>query len=226
MRDIMNVVYNPNNTPVSGLPVIYGFNNGGRGNDWLGCLIAEDGTPLGSHVCSHEAWMLHDLGIENANSTRHSDFKKHYPDGYRMEFVTYDAVGHHPVLKGLLERLDAGIPPEQQTHLRGMHPEAVQWRNIQKVVSVLAEKMFGPKNHPVYGLMHTAMVNALTVPDVFDITKIDLEALPRYMDANINADACSRLNELESFVLSVAETSPDISSSRIIDKARELVGNA
>jgi len=86
-------VHNPLSKPINELPVIYGFNNGGRQDWWDAQLIAEDGTPLGGHVCSSEGYMPYDLGVlEGARLDRHDDFKKHYPDGYRMEFVSYGDV--------------------------------------------------------------------------------------------------------------------------------------
>ena len=86
-------VYNPHDKPVSELPVIYGFNNGGSPGWMSACLIAEDGTGLGGHICSSEAYMEHDLGIlEGTRADRHEGFQKHYPNGYRMEFVRLDAV--------------------------------------------------------------------------------------------------------------------------------------
>jgi len=89
-------VFNPRNKPVSELPVIYGFNNGGS-SGWLSAiLIAQDGTPLGGHCCSSEAYMPHDLGIlEGTRPDRHEDFRKHYPDGYRMEFIPYGKAKDH-----------------------------------------------------------------------------------------------------------------------------------
>lgn len=86
-------VFNPHNKPVEELPIIYGFNNGGSRDFLSATLIAEDGTPLGSHCCSNEGYMPHDLGIwKGARPDRHETFRKHYPDGYRMDFVGYDAV--------------------------------------------------------------------------------------------------------------------------------------
>ena len=91
-----NAIYNPHGKPESELPVIYGFNNGGSAGFMFGVLLAEDGTGLGSHLCSHEGFMLGDLGIlEGSRPDRHEGFKQHYPDGYRMEFVGYSNVGGH-----------------------------------------------------------------------------------------------------------------------------------
>ena len=86
-------VFNPHNKPIEELPVIFGFNNGGSPGWYSGCLIAEDGTGLGGHLCSHEGYMLHDLGVaEGSRPDRHKTFQEHYPDGYRMAFVGFDDV--------------------------------------------------------------------------------------------------------------------------------------
>lgn len=84
-------VFNPKNIPVNYLPYIYGFNNGGSRDWWDAALIAEDGTYLGGHICSHEGYMPGDLGcLEGSRPDRHEGFKLHYPDGYRMTFVGQD----------------------------------------------------------------------------------------------------------------------------------------
>jgi hypothetical protein len=86
-------VFNPNNQPVSTLPFIIGFNNGGSPGWWSAQLLAEDGTGLGGHICSDEGYMLHDLGIlEGTREDQHKTFQEHYPNGYRMDFVSYDKV--------------------------------------------------------------------------------------------------------------------------------------
>lgn len=89
-------VFNPHGKPLNELPVIYGFNNGGEPGWMSGVLLAEDGTYLGGHICSSESYMPHDLGvIEGARPDRHEAFRKHYPDGYCMDFVSgRDARGH------------------------------------------------------------------------------------------------------------------------------------
>lgn len=80
--------FNPHDKPIAELPVIYGFNNGGSPGWYLASLLAEDGTGMGSHICSAESYMPHDLGIlEGTRPDRHEHFQKHYPDGYRMQFI-------------------------------------------------------------------------------------------------------------------------------------------
>lgn len=91
------VIFNPEQKPIEELPAIYGFNNGGEVDMLMALLIAEDGTYLGCHGCSHEGYMPGDLGvIHGTRPDRHEkDFLPHYPDGYRMEFVGYDDVPCH-----------------------------------------------------------------------------------------------------------------------------------
>jgi hypothetical protein len=98
-------VFNPSNKPLGELPVIYGFNNGGSPGWYSGVLIAEDGACLGGHVCSAEGYMPHDLGIiEGSRPDRHEEFQKHYPDGYRMDFVSKDDVLAHEGLEAAYQR--------------------------------------------------------------------------------------------------------------------------
>lgn len=98
-------IYNPNGLPVESLPVIFGFNNGGSPGWYSAQLLAEDGTSLGGHICSHEGYMRHDLGIiEGTRPDRHEGFRKHYPEGYRMAFVAYDEVRSCEALAKACER--------------------------------------------------------------------------------------------------------------------------
>ena len=91
--------YNPHGKIVDDLPVIYGFNNGGSAGWYHGTLIAEDGECLGGHICSHEGYMPHDLGVlDGSRADRHDLFRAHYPDGYRMDFVPATDVLEHPGL--------------------------------------------------------------------------------------------------------------------------------
>lgn len=104
-----NAIYNPNNKPEADLPTIFGFNNGGQPGWMLACLIAEDGTDLGSHVCTCEGYMPGDLGVlEGCRPDRHKDqFQPHYPDGYKMEFVGYDQVDGHEKLMAAIALANA-----------------------------------------------------------------------------------------------------------------------
>lgn len=111
-----NAVYNPENRPVEDLPVIYGFNNGGSPGLLSAVLLAEDGTYMGGHACSHETFMRGDLGIqEGSRPDRHEGFRLHYPSGYRMEFVPSDQLGTHAGLNAAIKKNnETGVSDEKQ----------------------------------------------------------------------------------------------------------------
>ena len=99
MQDKGYAIYNPNGLPTHELPIIFGYNAGGSPGWYDGVLLAQDGTYLGGHSCSHEGYMPHDLGIlEGTRPDRHEGFRAHYPNGYRMDFVPYDDVLSHKLL--------------------------------------------------------------------------------------------------------------------------------
>ena len=110
-------IYNPHGKSEDELPTIFGFNNGGQPEFIHGQLIAEDGVPMGSHLCSSELFMLMDLGIcKGARPDRHEGFKKYYPDGYKMEFVSYgDVDGHKGLQKAF--KLNSGFSSEKESNL-------------------------------------------------------------------------------------------------------------
>lgn len=92
------VIFNPQNVEPSGLPTIYAFSNA-RGGDGEAYAMAADGTVLGSHWCSAEGYVLGDLGvIPGWRDDRHETYRKHYPNGYRMEFVPQRELKTHPGL--------------------------------------------------------------------------------------------------------------------------------
>lgn len=104
----VNAVYNPHGRPAGLLPTIYGFNDGGPPGFLTGVLLAEDGECLGTHCCSAECFMWSDLGIiEGTAPRRHERFRKHYPDGYRMVFVSFRDVPAHPQLSRVLRERKA-----------------------------------------------------------------------------------------------------------------------
>lgn len=104
------VVFNPDNKPLEALPAIFGFNNGGS-YGWMDAVaITEDGHVLGSHVCTEEGYMPHDLGvIEGTRPDRHEVFRAHYPGGYRMEFVKQADVPLHGPLQTAIQ-LHSALP--------------------------------------------------------------------------------------------------------------------
>ncbi len=80
-------------------PKIFIFSNVKGGGDGVCYAMAEDGTVLGSHWCSCEAWAWNDLGgREGSRPDRHEHYRKHYPQGYEMEFVPHGDVSTHPGL--------------------------------------------------------------------------------------------------------------------------------
>lgn len=82
-------------------PKIYVFSNVVGGGDGPAYAMAEDGTVLGVHWCSHESFAWGDLGVtEGSRPDRHAnDYAPHYPDGYEMEFVPASQVRAHEGLQ-------------------------------------------------------------------------------------------------------------------------------
>lgn len=96
-------IYNPHGKPIDELPLISGFNNGGRHGTYSGVIIAQDGTVLGGHICSNEHYMLHDLGVAATGPEyRRVAFEAHYPDGCRTRFVSYADVQNDPIIQEAL----------------------------------------------------------------------------------------------------------------------------
>lgn len=66
------------------LPAVYVFSNSPDG-DGPAYSIAEDGTVLGSHICSHWGYLRHDLA---ETPHRRAALEAHYPNGYRLVVLT------------------------------------------------------------------------------------------------------------------------------------------
>lgn len=113
MGDRKVAVHNPHSKPIEELPTIFGFNNGGS-TGWLqGVLMAQDGTEFPGHICSDEGYMWGDLAIvEGYREDRHEAFRKHYPDGYKMEFVSYQDVRGHEKLMAAIKLAEERIEAE------------------------------------------------------------------------------------------------------------------
>jgi len=99
------VVFNPQGRPVGELPVVYAYgNNKANGHHFVRAIaMAEDGHVLATHACSHEGYVMHDLGVV-PNGWKNEHYEKHYPDGYRMEFVRTDDILSHEGLLAAYER--------------------------------------------------------------------------------------------------------------------------
>lgn len=107
------MTFNPLNKSVADLPVIYAFSNVKGGGEGIAYAIAEDGTCLGSHWCSCEAYVPHDLGVlEGARSDRHEHYRAHYSEGYRMNFILAAEVDKHPGLKEAHKKNQAAVRKE------------------------------------------------------------------------------------------------------------------
>jgi hypothetical protein len=85
-------------------PKIYCFSNVVGGGDGIAYAMAEDGTVLGSHWCSHENYVPHDLGVRpGSRPDRHKTYAEHYPEGYEMVFVPASEVLTHEGLSKAFE---------------------------------------------------------------------------------------------------------------------------
>ena len=88
---------------VSGVIYIYCADDSVPG--FMPCFaLAEDGTCLGSHMCSTEEFARKDLGdLNHTPDDRANDYAAHYPDGYQLEFVPASLVETHPGLQRALQ---------------------------------------------------------------------------------------------------------------------------
>lgn len=48
--------------------------------------VSEDGVVLATHLSSNQTWAQHDLGITSGR--QHDKYKRYYPNGYELEWVT------------------------------------------------------------------------------------------------------------------------------------------
>ena len=75
---------------------IYCFSNVVGGGDGIAYAMGDDGVVLGSHWCSNEYYVPNDLGVvEGSRPDRHEKYKKHFPNGYEMEFIYSADVNTH-----------------------------------------------------------------------------------------------------------------------------------
>lgn len=90
---------------------IFCFNNGGSGGMYQAVAIAEDGTCVAQHCCSHEAWMAHDLGI--TSDWKHENYNAHYGAG-NWELVWVDEPKSHLGLTEAFRLNQLQRPAEEQ----------------------------------------------------------------------------------------------------------------
>ena len=79
-------------------PKIFGLCNGGSPGWYDALAMAEDGTVVAQHACSHPGWVRHDLGMDGESTWKHELYAAHYPDGYELVFVPDAEVLTHPGL--------------------------------------------------------------------------------------------------------------------------------
>lgn len=75
--------------------------------DFAAHAIAEDGTGLGGHLSSSVEFAKHDIGL--TSDWHHDEFRKHYPNGYEVEWIDQkDLATHEGFQKALkLNRVSA-----------------------------------------------------------------------------------------------------------------------
>ncbi|CAB5514575.1 hypothetical protein LMG26857_03634 [Achromobacter anxifer] len=101
--------------------------------------------------------------------------------------------------------------------------EAVQWRNIHKVVNALADFCFGSKDDPRWGVAHIAITQSLTANDGLDVLALGLERLPSTQAAPALDSPASELHQAASRALSDLErASGNIASAVALRAALKL----
>lgn len=87
---------------MSGKKKIFCFNNGGSGYFVMAAALGEDGHLVASHMCSHECYMKHDLGIES--KWKHENYNNHYGEGnWELEWVETKDIEKHEGLQKAIE---------------------------------------------------------------------------------------------------------------------------
>jgi hypothetical protein len=75
-------------------PKIYGFVNGGSPGWYNVAAVTEDGLCVAGHLCSHPSYGQHDIGV--TSNWKHEIYRKHYPDGFDVEWVA-DVSAHEGI---------------------------------------------------------------------------------------------------------------------------------
>ena len=92
---------------------IYGFNNGGSSEWYEAMALGSDGIAVHNHICSHEYFMPHDLGMDGRSDWGHDSYNKQYGVGnWETEFVPSNQIKTHEGLQAAIklakERLEKG----------------------------------------------------------------------------------------------------------------------
>lgn len=109
---------------MTALPKIFVFCNGCSPQWHNFVAIAEDGTGLTGHVCSHHGYAAHDMGV-NENGWKRDIYAKHYPDGFEVEYCEVASkadLDAHPGLVAALDAHDAKHVPNERPAAEGVQP--------------------------------------------------------------------------------------------------------
>lgn len=101
------IIHNPNNKKIQQLPVILGFNSADKRFKTMviGKVISEDNVIISTHVSTNESYLLQDLDLVKHNFGNKYNLGKYiniYPDGFRIEFISYPDVFKSERLKDFL----------------------------------------------------------------------------------------------------------------------------
>lgn len=84
---------------------IYAFNNGGSPGWYQAIALGEDGQIVGEHICSHEAWVPHDLGADGRSNWQHDNYDKVYGKGnWTIKYIKPNEIEDHSGLKEAIEK--------------------------------------------------------------------------------------------------------------------------
>lgn len=94
-----------------------------------------------------------------------------------------------------------------------MSNEAIQWRNIKKVVKALADFNFGSADDKRWGIAHVSLTHSLVAKDGLDIGALGLEPL----DSGVRelADAQAEIARLRGALEEINRTTFDDDANRI-----------
>jgi hypothetical protein len=98
---------------------IYCFNNGGSPGWYDALAIADDGHVLAGHICSHEGYMRHDLGMDGS-TWKHEHYNKHFGENnWELEWIETDKLGVHEGLNKAIA-LNKQLPKEEAVNEEAM----------------------------------------------------------------------------------------------------------
>ena len=104
--------------------VIYGFVNGGGGGLVIVEALSDEGLFLAQHTCSHEGWGPHDIGV--TSEWHHENYRRAYPDGFRVEWVPYAENKTHEGLKAAYAAHLAYDPEKYKARMDAIFPPKVE----------------------------------------------------------------------------------------------------